>query len=730
MSTATDATIDTHDQQPATAAPPRPARRWRFLRSVVKSGVMDRSHRSSATGSRSLKDASVVTTLLRQMQRDLLASEAGRATVVRVNDDFECPATDVIQAAASLLVSLSSASNPNAGTSNGANTGGATGSSAGQGFARRQEEASAAAAMKKANAERAAKLNAKLVAEDGGLFRLGDEEEDEDDDEEDEEGDEDQTQEPNSAQETRQGGGDEGRAQAAAAAAAAASSSSSPAPPQPKHQHHPSRRLHQTLAAKIQRQKSSLAVLRSDVVKHILSMHGAMGRSFEGLLEQSARAMASQQASMGVLPRSFVKQWTARKELQRRLDAELSVQVFCRVRPADTASARRRGRADSGSSTGSGHSSGSSSARATAVLTRRASGDFGARAAAVVENKLPFIVSTEEVKGTTTTTATSRTTATLSSKEDAEPGKRFRVSGFAGVLGPAPCQGLTFEKAVRPLLPGALDGAKSTVLCYGMTGAGKTHTLLGSPDHPGMLQRALLRLAFLTSNASSDWFYSISVSAVDLAADGQVFDILAAGDRSSGKGPSRGGGGSGDKDEDDDDGGETKVDAAAAPGGNGGGGSSSTTAGTPRLHSRRGVLCDLVDPTKTGAHVVAGLSRVAIDSAADVHAFVNNLRAKFEADHDVGDDGGGGADSSVVGFERWARPVAWIYVLLHILGLRTEISHLTCNHHISHAFLPPTSPHLPSAPLPPLQHGRSLATKATSSFPFLSVVGASTNPTW
>lgn len=44
-----------------------------------------------------------------------------------------------------------------------------------------------------------------------------------------------------------------------------------------------------------------------------------------------------------------------------------------------------------------------------------------------------------------------------------------------------------YENTTKPLLDSILDGFNSTVFAYGATGCGKTHTILGTPDDPGVI---------------------------------------------------------------------------------------------------------------------------------------------------------------------------------------------------------------------------------------------------
>ena len=48
-----------------------------------------------------------------------------------------------------------------------------------------------------------------------------------------------------------------------------------------------------------------------------------------------------------------------------------------------------------------------------------------------------------------------------------------------------------FEKTSKGLVSGVLDGYNASVFAYGATGAGKTHTMLGSLEHPGVMVNTL-----------------------------------------------------------------------------------------------------------------------------------------------------------------------------------------------------------------------------------------------
>ena len=58
-----------------------------------------------------------------------------------------------------------------------------------------------------------------------------------------------------------------------------------------------------------------------------------------------------------------------------------------------------------------------------------------------------------------------------------------------------------YQQTARGLVGGVLDGYNSSVFAYGATGAGKTHTMLGSLEHPGVMVNTLHDLFELMKEA-------------------------------------------------------------------------------------------------------------------------------------------------------------------------------------------------------------------------------------
>ncbi|WVR07035.1 hypothetical protein IAU60_004074 [Kwoniella sp. DSM 27419] len=75
-------------------------------------------------------------------------------------------------------------------------------------------------------------------------------------------------------------------------------------------------------------------------------------------------------------------------------------------------------------------------------------------------------------------------------------GRRYknRKYVFDQVFGMDATQDEVFEKTAKPLLPGILDGYNATVFAYGATGCGKTHTISGTEEQPGIIIKTMKEL--------------------------------------------------------------------------------------------------------------------------------------------------------------------------------------------------------------------------------------------
>lgn len=65
---------------------------------------------------------------------------------------------------------------------------------------------------------------------------------------------------------------------------------------------------------------------------------------------------------------------------------------------------------------------------------------------------------------------------------------------FDHVFGPDSTQEEVFNKTAEPLVSRVLSGYNQTLFAYGATGCGKTHTITGSKEDPGIIVRTLRHL--------------------------------------------------------------------------------------------------------------------------------------------------------------------------------------------------------------------------------------------
>jgi len=92
----------------------------------------------------------------------------------------------------------------------------------------------------------------------------------------------------------------------------------------------------------------------------------------------------------------------------------------------------------------------------------------------------------------------------------------------------------------KDLIRSALDGYNVTIFAYGQTGAGKTHTMFGSPQQEGVGPRTILELYKLIDQDSERFSHRVMGSMSELYRS-ELIDLLPADDRRSGdRSPARG----------------------------------------------------------------------------------------------------------------------------------------------------------------------------------------------
>ncbi|NXK74134.1 KI18A protein, partial [Amazona guildingii] len=84
-----------------------------------------------------------------------------------------------------------------------------------------------------------------------------------------------------------------------------------------------------------------------------------------------------------------------------------------------------------------------------------------------------------------------------------------------------------FEHTTKSVIDGFLNGYNCTVLAYGATGAGKTHTMLGSPEDPGVMYLTMMALYNSMDEMKEDKICNIAVSYLEVYNE-QIRDLLVS----------------------------------------------------------------------------------------------------------------------------------------------------------------------------------------------------------
>ncbi|XP_030582296.1 kinesin-like protein KIF18A [Archocentrus centrarchus] len=83
-----------------------------------------------------------------------------------------------------------------------------------------------------------------------------------------------------------------------------------------------------------------------------------------------------------------------------------------------------------------------------------------------------------------------------------------------------------FENTTKGVLDGVMNGFNCTVFAYGATGAGKTHTMLGSPNDPGVMYRTMNELFKRMDDAKEEKEFAVAFSYLEVYNE-QIRDLLA-----------------------------------------------------------------------------------------------------------------------------------------------------------------------------------------------------------
>lgn len=77
---------------------------------------------------------------------------------------------------------------------------------------------------------------------------------------------------------------------------------------------------------------------------------------------------------------------------------------------------------------------------------------------------------------------------------------------YDAVFGPDSYQEHVYAKTTKPLVDMVIEGYDGCIFAYGATGAGKTHTMVGTKDDPGCMVMALKDIFKASDNEENHEF--------------------------------------------------------------------------------------------------------------------------------------------------------------------------------------------------------------------------------
>ena len=104
---------------------------------------------------------------------------------------------------------------------------------------------------------------------------------------------------------------------------------------------------------------------------------------------------------------------------------------------------------------------------------------------------------------------------------------REKQYAFDFAFQPTATQQIIFEKTTSFLLEGVLSGYNATVFAYGPTGAGKTYSMLGTFEHPGLMLNSISRLFTRIEDLRLEKEYTLKLSYLEIYNE-TIRDLLNA----------------------------------------------------------------------------------------------------------------------------------------------------------------------------------------------------------
>mmetsp|Transcript_102069 Transcript_102069/g.288241 ORF Transcript_102069/g.288241 Transcript_102069/m.288241 type:complete len:611 (-) Transcript_102069:324-2156(-) len=111
--------------------------------------------------------------------------------------------------------------------------------------------------------------------------------------------------------------------------------------------------------------------------------------------------------------------------------------------------------------------------------------------------------------------------------DDTSMGGFNAIGGFTGLVGCTSSNRDVFERCFEPQLETVLRGGTASLFCYGYTGSGKTHTVIGYGEEQGLYSIAAAKLLHSVKTASAEEGLFLRASVCELYND-EVFDLLGS----------------------------------------------------------------------------------------------------------------------------------------------------------------------------------------------------------
>lgn len=121
------------------------------------------------------------------------------------------------------------------------------------------------------------------------------------------------------------------------------------------------------------------------------------------------------------------------------------------------------------------------------------------------------------------------------SKSVVPNGKRVKdqTFGFDRIFDDNTTQEEVFEATTKDLLDNVLDGYNATVFAYGATGCGKTHTITGTPQEPGIIHLTMQDLFERIAEKTEEKIIEVSLSYLEIYNE-TIRDLLVPGGSKAG----------------------------------------------------------------------------------------------------------------------------------------------------------------------------------------------------